>query len=86
MKRLFVDEFNQQPLVNTTMLLMDFGLGILLVLTAVLMGWRLYDLFLKNGQWNKEFKNEIRTNAEAELEEQKRKMEELKATLEEISQ
>ena len=86
MKRLFVDEFNQQPLVNTTMLLMDFGLGIMLVLTAVFMGWRLYDLFLKNGQWDKEFKNEIKTNAEAELAEQKRKMEELKATLEEISQ
>ncbi len=85
MKRLFVDEFSQQPLVNTTMLLIDFGLGIMLVLAALFMGWRLYDLFLKNGQWDKEFKNEKRTNAEAELEEQKQKIEELKATLEEVS-
>jgi len=85
MKRLFVDEFSQQPLVNTTMLLIDMGLGIMLVLVAVFMGWRLYDLFLKNGQWNKEFRNEIKTNAEAELEEQKLKMEKLKATLEEVS-
>ncbi len=65
---------------------MDFGLGAMLVLVAVFMGWRLYDLFLKNGQWDKEFKNEIKTNTEAELEEQKRKIEELKATLEEVSQ
>jgi len=85
MKRLFVDEFSQQPLVNTTMLLIDFGQGIMLVLAALFLGWRLYDLFLKNGQWDKEFKNEKRTNAEAELEEQKQKIEELKATLEEVS-
>jgi hypothetical protein len=68
------------------MLLMDFGLGVMLILVAVFMGWRLYDLFLKNGRWNEEFKNEIKTNAEAELEEGKRKIEELKATLEEVSQ
>ncbi|MEA2007963.1 MAG: hypothetical protein U9O54_02500, partial [Chloroflexota bacterium] len=85
MKRLFVDASNQQPLVNTTMLLIDFGLGAILVMFAIFMGWRLYDLFLKNGQWDKEFTVEKRTSAQAELEEQKRKMVELQATLEEVS-
>ena len=85
MKRLFVDASNQQPLVNTSMLLMDFGLGAILVIFAIFMGWRLYDLFLKDGQWNKEFTTEKRISAEAELEEGKRKMAELQAALEEVS-
>jgi len=85
MKRLFVDASNQQGTVNTTMLLMDFGLGIILVMFALFMGWRLYDLFLKNGQWNKEFTAEKKINAQLELEESKRKIEELQATLEEVS-
>jgi len=85
MKRLFVDAINQQGTVNTTMLLMDFGLGVILVLFAIFMGWRFYDLFLKKGQWQKEFTAEKRINAAAELEEQKRKRVELEAILKDVS-
>lgn len=85
MKRLFVTEIGQQPMVNTTMLLMDFGLGTILVLLAVFMGWRLFDLFQPNGVWRKEYVTEKRANATADLEEQKRKIAELTATLEEVS-
>lgn len=85
MKRLFVDEANQQGVVNTTMLLMDLGLGILLVALAVFMIWRLYDLFQQKGHWTKEYAAERRINAEAELAEQKRKAEELNAILKEVS-
>jgi len=85
MKRLFVSEIEQQPVVNITMLLTDIGLALVLVALAILMGWRLYDLFIKDGYWAKEFAAERRANAEAELEEQKRKLEELTATLEEVS-
>lgn len=86
MKRLFVSQANQQPIVNTTMLLIDFGLGAILVSLALFLGWRLYDLFQKNGRWNKEFLEEKKSSAKAELEEQKRKMKELEAALEEASQ
>jgi len=86
MKRLFVPEISQQPLTNTTMLLIDFGLGAILVLLAIFMGWRLYDLFQENGVWSKEFSAEKKANAEADLVEQKRKIAELTATLEEVSQ
>jgi hypothetical protein len=51
MKRLFVTEAEQQPLVNTVMLLADFGLGMLLVILAIVMLWRLFDLFKKKGRW-----------------------------------
>jgi len=54
MKRLFITEATQQPLVNTVMLLMDFGLGMLLVILAMVMAWRLADLFKKNGRWTEE--------------------------------
>ena len=85
MKRLFVDEANQQGIVNTTMLLMDMGLGILLVVLALFMIWRLYDLFQQRGHWAKEYATERRINAEAELAEQKHKAEELNAILKEVS-
>lgn len=85
MKRLFVSEIGQQPLVNTVMLLIDFGLGAILILLAIFLGWRLIDLFTKDGVWSHEFANEKKLNAEAELEEQKRKIAELQATLEEVS-
>ncbi|MFZ5922961.1 MAG: hypothetical protein ACOYY3_18100 [Chloroflexota bacterium] len=85
MKRLFVDEINQQGIVNTTMLLIDLGLGILLVALAIFMIWRLYDLFQKKGHWSMEYAAERRINAEAELAEQKRKAEELNAILKEVS-
>jgi hypothetical protein len=54
MKRLFVSEAAQQPLVNTLMLLMDFALGMLLVVLAMVLIWRLADLFKKQGRWTEE--------------------------------
>jgi hypothetical protein len=54
MKRLFVSEATQQPLVNTVMLLADFGLGMLLVVLAMVMIWRLTDLFKRKGRWSQE--------------------------------
>ncbi|NOZ72261.1 MAG: hypothetical protein GXP38_10165 [Chloroflexi bacterium] len=86
MKRLFVSEWEQQPLVDTVMLLMDIGLALILIILGLFLGWRLIDLFKKNGLWHKEFNEEKKRTAEAELEEQKRKMEELQATLTEVSQ
>jgi hypothetical protein len=85
MKRLFVSESEQQSLVNTVMLLMDIGLAIVLVVLAIFMLWRLYDLFREKGYWSKEYKQEKRAVMEAELEEGKRKIEELQSTLEEVS-
>jgi hypothetical protein len=41
MKRLFITEAEQQPLVNGLMYAIDFGLGALLVLLAIVMVWRL---------------------------------------------
>lgn len=57
MKRLFVTEYFEQPLVNWTMLVMDFGLGIILVVLAIFLGWRLFDLFKQDGLWRKEANN-----------------------------
>jgi hypothetical protein len=54
MKRLFISEAEQQPLVNTVMVLADFGLGMLLVILAMVMLWRLFDLFKKKGRWTVE--------------------------------
>ncbi|MBM3122459.1 MAG: hypothetical protein FJZ97_09790 [Chloroflexi bacterium] len=54
MKRLFVSEAGQQPLVNTVMLLMDLALGMLLVVLAMVLIWRLADLFKKSGRWTEE--------------------------------
>jgi len=54
MKRLFVSESEQQPLVNWTMLLADLGLAAVLVALAGLMIWRLADLFKKDGRWAEE--------------------------------
>ena len=54
MKRLFVSEAEQQPLVNTVMILADLGLGMLLVILAMLMIWRLSDLFKPKGLWTQE--------------------------------
>jgi hypothetical protein len=55
MKRLFVTESAQQPIVNWTMLLADFGLALVLVVLAMLMLWRLMDLFKKKGRWEQEY-------------------------------
>jgi hypothetical protein len=54
MKRLFVSESAQQPVVNWTMLLTEIGLALVLVVLAAFMLWRLFDLFKKDGRWAKE--------------------------------
>lgn len=59
MKRLFIDEATQQPLVNGLMYAIDFGLGSLLVLLAVVMVWRLIDLFKPKGRWTEEATHEL---------------------------
>ena len=53
-KRLFISEAEQQPLVNVVMLLADIGLAMLLVILAMLMIWRLIDLFKRKGRWSEE--------------------------------
>jgi hypothetical protein len=50
-KRLFVSESAQQPLVNWTMLLTDVGLALVLLVLGILMFWRLLDLFKARGRW-----------------------------------
>jgi hypothetical protein len=57
MKKLFVTEFMEPPLVNKVMVLMDFGLGAILVMLGIFMGWRLFDLFKQDGLWKKEAHN-----------------------------
>ncbi len=54
MRRLIVAEAVQQPLINLTTLLGDIGLGVVLLVLAALMVWRLIDLFKKKGRWTKE--------------------------------
>ena len=85
MKRLFVTEVAQQSLVNSLMLMMDIGLGAILVVLALFMLWRLFDLLKKDGRWSDELAEETKLSAEAEIFEQKRKLEELEATLKEVS-
>lgn len=51
MKRLFIDEGSQQPLVNRAVLAGDIGVITLLAALAALMGWRLIDLFKRKGRW-----------------------------------
>jgi preprotein translocase subunit SecE len=57
LKRLFVTESAQGPLVNWTMLLADLGLAAVLVGLAVFLIWRLYDLFRKQGRWAAELQD-----------------------------
>jgi len=63
MKRLFIDEATQQPLVNLLMYMIDFGLGFLLVLLAIVMVWRLIDLFKPQGRWTEEATHELAQEA-----------------------
>jgi hypothetical protein len=85
MKRLFVEQSAQQGLVNWTMLLTDISLAGVLVILAVVMLWRLYDLFLKNGRWSEELRTEQKQTLEKEIQEEKRRLEELTASLEDMS-
>jgi hypothetical protein len=59
MKRLFIGEAVQQPLVNGLMVAIDFGLGLMLALLATVMVWRLVDLFKKKGRWTEEADHEL---------------------------
>ena len=59
LKRLFISEATQQPLVNTLMILIDFGLGMLLVVLAIVLIWRLFDLFKAKGRWTEEATHEL---------------------------
>jgi hypothetical protein len=59
MKRLFIPEAEQQPLVNVLMYTMDFALAMLLVLLAAVMVWRLVDLFKNKGRWREEKDHEL---------------------------
>ncbi len=59
MKRLFITEAEQQPLVNFLMFAMDFGLAMLLVMLAAVMVWRLADLFKAKGRWSEEKSHEL---------------------------
>lgn len=59
LKRFFVSEAEQQPLINNLMYLNDFGLGMLLVVLALFMVWRLLDLFKKKGRWTEEVSHEL---------------------------
>lgn len=59
MKRLFISEAEQQPLVNGLMLAIDIGLGMLLVVLGIVMVWRLADLFKKKGRWKEEMGHEL---------------------------
>ncbi len=54
MKRLFVSESVQQPLVNWTMLFADLGLALVLLVLALFLLWRLFDLFQSKGRWSQE--------------------------------
>jgi hypothetical protein len=65
MKRLFISEAEQQPLVNTVMFVMEFCLGMLLVILAMVLIWRLIDLFKKKGRWSDEISHEL--SAEVKL-------------------
>jgi hypothetical protein len=53
-KRLYVAESAQQPLVNITLLLTDFGLILVLIVLAAFMVYRLIDLFKRRGKWTAE--------------------------------
>jgi heme A synthase len=59
MKRLFISEAEQQPLVNGLMYAIDFGLAMLLLILAIVMVWRLSDLFKKKGRWTEENEHEL---------------------------
>jgi hypothetical protein len=59
MKRLFITEAAQQPLINGLMYAIDFGLGMLLVILAILLIYRLADLFKNKGRWIEELDQEL---------------------------
>jgi len=52
MKRLFVEEYYQQSVVNWSMIFADLGLAAVLVILCILLLWRLFDLFKAKGIWS----------------------------------
>jgi MFS family permease len=86
MKRLFVEKYAQQSIVNTTMLLTDIGLAAVLVFLAMFLLWRLFDLFQDKGRWAAEFAQQKKITTTEEIEEQKRLLAELTSALEEVSE
>ncbi len=64
MKRFFVTEATQQPFINVTMLLADIGLGSVLLILAILLVWRLIDLFKKRGRWTAEINQRLDARTE----------------------
>ncbi len=57
LKRLFVKEYYDEPITAKTMLFIDLGLGVILVILAMLLIWRLFDLFKNKGLWKKELES-----------------------------
>ncbi len=64
MRRLITVEATQQPLINLTTLLGDIGLITVLLILAILMIWRLIDLFKKKGRWSVETGQKINVDEE----------------------
>jgi hypothetical protein len=85
MKRLFVSEGAQQPIVNWTMLLADIGLATVLIALGIFMVWRLVDLFRARGRWTRELGEERERVTREEIAEKQQRLEELTQTLEEAS-
>ena len=54
MKRLFLKEIFEEKLVSWTFILTDIGLTAVLLILAILLLWRLFDLFKQKGLWTKE--------------------------------
>ncbi len=65
MKRLIVAEAFQQPLVNGLMTAIEVGLGGWLVLLAILLLWRLGDMFKPRGRWSVEAKQDLAKEVDA---------------------
>lgn len=57
LKRLYITEYAQQTLVDTLFFLADIGLSAVLIILAVLLLWRLFDLSKKDGLWKRESDN-----------------------------
>ncbi len=57
LKRLFVNAYYQEPVVSNIFLAMDIGLAAVLVILALLLLWRLFDLFKGDGVWRREKEN-----------------------------
>jgi len=67
MKRLFVSEATQQPVVNWTILATDLGILLVLICLGAFMVWRLLDLFKREGRWAGELEEStLRIPAEVE--------------------